>query len=211
AGQSAINVFFDNMENPAAGNWASAAIAGENAWFYPASQSPFGSFVYATSGAENLWGYAQGGTSSQPAVPADIAIAMTRSVQVPSGAFLRFNHSYGFEADSTSNYDGGVVEYSINNGGTWQDVGGLFDNNGYGGTMETGENPLGGRQGFVDHSNGYGASRANLSDLAGQSVRFRFRIGTDSQVDDYGWFIDDVQIYSCATLANKIFTPILGR
>lgn len=211
ADQSAINVFFDNLENPAAGNWASSAAAGENMWFYPASQSPFGSFVYATSGAENLWGYAQGGTASQPATPADYSIAMTRNVLVPANGFLRFNHSYGFEADATSNYDGGVVEYSTNSGQSWQDVGSLFVNHGYGGVMETGENPLGGRQGFVDHSNGYGSSRANLASLAGQNVRFRFRIGTDSQVDDYGWFIDDIQIYSCATLANKIYAPLLGR
>jgi hypothetical protein len=35
-------------------------------------------------------------------------------------------------------------------------------------------------------SNGYISSRVNLSSLAGQNVRFRFRIGTDSSGDDYG-------------------------
>jgi cysteine-rich repeat protein len=38
----------------------------------------------------------------------------------------------------------------------------------------------------------------DLASLAGQSVRFRFRIGSDSCCDDYGWFIDDVRIYTCA-------------
>src|SRR5205085_1152502 len=54
-------------------------------------------------------------------------------------------------------------------------------------------------------SQGYYSSRADLSSLAGQSVRFRFRIGTDSfnsnQSDPsrifYGWFIDDIRLYSC--------------
>jgi hypothetical protein len=46
-------------------------------------------------------------------------------------------------------------------------------------------------------SNGYISSRVNLSSLAGQNVRFRFRIGTDSSGDDYGWFIDDVRVYTC--------------
>jgi hypothetical protein len=39
--------------------------------------------------------------------------------------------------------------------------------------------------------------RLNLSSLAGQDVRFRFRIGTDSGFDDFGWFIDDIRIYTC--------------
>ncbi len=58
-------------------------------------------------------------------------------------------------------------------------------------------NPLAGRQAFINDSNGYGASRANLSSLAGQSVMFRWRIGTDSSFGDLGWFLDDVRIYSC--------------
>ena len=33
----------------------------------------------------------------------------------------------------------------------------------------------------------------NLASLAGQSLMFRFRIGTDSIVDDFGWFIDDIR------------------
>ena len=28
-------------------------------------------------------------------------------------------------------------------------------------------------------------------------MRFRFRIGTDDSVEDYGWFIDDIEIYHC--------------
>ena len=48
-------------------------------------------------------------------------------------------------------------------------------------------------------SHGYIASRADLDTLAGQSVRFRFRIGTDSTAaTHYGWFIDDIRIYTCA-------------
>ncbi len=32
--------------------------------------------------------------------------------------------------------------------------------------------------------------------LAGNSVTFR--IGTDNSVDGYGWFIDDVNVYTCS-------------
>jgi hypothetical protein len=119
-------------------------------------------------------------------------------VTPPTGqtTYLRFNHSYGFEGS----FDGGVLEYSTGNGSTWNDAGPLITNNGYNGTLNTSTtNPLAGRQAFVSESNGYISSRVDLSSLAGQNVRFRFRIGTDSSVDDYGWFIDDVRVYTCVS------------
>jgi hypothetical protein len=79
-----------------------------------------------------------------------------------------------------------------------------------------GGNPLTGRQGFVGESNGYISTRVNLSSLAGQSVRFRFRIGTDDTVGDDGWFVDDVRVYTCEggpilTPANDAFASANGR
>jgi hypothetical protein len=121
-------------------------------------------------------------------------------VAVPNGTtYLRFDHAYGFEDSNTgTNNDGGVLEYSTNNGSTWQDAGSLIIDNGYNGTISNSfGNPIGGREGFVGESNGYISSRVDLSSLADQSVRFRFRIGEDSEGYDYGWFIDDVSVYTC--------------
>jgi hypothetical protein len=74
----------------------------------------------------------------------------------------------------------------------------LITENGYDGVIETAwENPLGGRWGFANESFGYQTTRANLATLKGSNLRIRFRIGTDSSFNDYGWFIDDVRIYSC--------------
>jgi hypothetical protein len=195
-GQTATNLFFDNLENPSSGNWTSGAVTGSsNQWYYPQNSNPFGfDATYATSGSTNIWGYDQAGTG-------DYAIARTANVTPPTGktTYLRFNHSYGFDDDSSGAYDGGVLEYSTNGGSTWQDAGSLFTNNGYNGTVGNFGSPLGGRSAFVRESNGYISSRVNLSSLAGQNVRFRFRIGTDSFAftDDYGWFIDDVRVYTC--------------
>src|SRR5262249_5762784 len=36
-----------------------------------------------------------------------------------------------------------------------------------------------------------------LLSLAGRSARFRFRIATDEYFEDYGWFIDDLRLYTC--------------
>lgn len=187
-----VPAFSDDLENPASGNWTMQDISGPSGWFYPQNPNPLGFDArYATSGTTNFWGYDVPDT-------ADYAIAMANPVTVPDGGFLRFNHSYGFDDDSFDTYDGGVVEYSTDGGATWNDVGPLFDSGGYNGTISTLDvNPLAGRAGFVAESNGMGSSRANLGPLAGQGVKFRFRIGTDSIVDDFGWFIDDISIYGC--------------
>ena len=137
---------------------------------------------------------------------------MTVDVSLPAGsqAFLHFNHAYMFEDTGSTKYDGGVLEVSTNGGGTWSDAGPRFTHNGYNGTLSTCcNNPLGGRQAFGGESNGYLSSRVNLSSLAGQQVRFRFRIGTDSLVDDFGWFIDDIGIYTCTDKA--VFLPLIRR
>ncbi len=193
-GQSPNNLFFDDMENTASGNWAHAALVGVDEWYYPQTANPYGfDATYATSGVYNLWGY------NQPSV-ADYYIAMTSDVALPAGStpYLHFNHAYAFEDYATTMYDGGVIEYSTDGGTSWQDAGSLITHNGYRGTIYTGYgNPLGGRQAFGQESNGYISSRLNLSMLAGENVRFRFRIGTDSSADAYGWFIDDFRICTC--------------
>ena len=180
------NLLADDMENTASGNWAA-----QGEWYYPQTANPYGfDATYATSGSTNLWGYARGAAGTH-------AISMARSVTLPAGtAYLRFKHAYGFE-DGASAFDGGVLEYSTNGGATYVDAAPLITENGYNGTLYSGS-PLAGRAAFTRESNGYISTRATLTDIGGESVRFRFRIATDSTVDDLGWFIDDLAIYTCA-------------
>jgi len=202
-GQSPSDLFSDDLENTASGNWTAQTITGTNEWYYPQNPNPLFDATYATSGTTNMWGYDQPTT-------ADYAIARTADVTPPAGkgTYLRFNHAYGFEDDAGGAYDGGRLEYSTDNGATWINAGPLITNNGYSGTISTQfDNPLGGRKAFVGESNGYISSRADLSSFAGQSVRFRFRIGTDSAFGDYGWFIDDVRVYTCETPTGSDTTP----
>ena len=200
ASERPTDVFYDDFEYPADGRWISAALVGQNTWFYPALNNPFNvDFTYATSGVGNLWGYDIGGTQNQPERPSDMVIAMTGDVIIPARARMHFRHAFDFDSDIFHTYDGGVIEYSTNTGLSWQDAGSLFSENGYNGIITNqSDNPLGGRNSFVQTSQGYSASRLDLSSLAGKSVRFRFRIGTDSLVSDFGWFIDDLRIYTCS-------------
>lgn len=193
SGCSPQDIFYDDLENYESGNWQTGAIAGSNKWYYPQTASPYGfDATYATSGEYNFWGY------DQPHV-GDYYIAMTFDVTLPLGSsYMHFKHSYAFEDSAFGFYDGGVVEYSTNGGITWIDAGHLFTHNGYTGIISSNyDNPLSGRQAFVGDSFGYISSKLDLTPLAGKKVRFRFRIGSDNSGDDYGWFIDDIRIYTC--------------
>jgi hypothetical protein len=132
-------------------------------------------------------------------------------VAVPTGrtTYLYFDHAYQFETGLFGEaFDGGVVEYSVNGGATWQPTDGLPTVNGYNATLETGGgNPLEGRRAFGGVSNGYQSTRINISSLAGNAVRFRFRIGTDFDVGDTGWFVDDVSVYNCGPRPRDPVAP----
>jgi len=209
-------IFADDLENPSSANWQTGFHVGDSHWYYPQTENPYPGWdmTYATSGHLNFWGdadfrgYWYGFAQSNGV--SDSYIVMTRDVPVPSGAYLRFNHAYAFEAAGGNYYDGGVVEYSIDRGQTWQDAGQLFTHNGYNGTLlpeSSAGNPLGGRRAFVGESNGYISSRLSLQPLAGQSVRFRFRLGTDELAGYYGWYVDDISIYTCGAPAQPTVPP----
>jgi len=196
AGKAAVNLFFDNLESGSA-NWTMGALVGTNRWSY---DSPYGPFAH--SGVHELY------ADDYPAAITDSFVALTSDIAIPSGVdvYLRFDHAYGFEY-GTSYYDGGVLEYSTDGGSTWNDAGSLLDWNGYDGTLSTlYSNPLGGRSAFAGESHGYISSRANLTSLAGQNVRFRWRMGLDSSTFNMGWWLDDVRVYKCVPIQSATFT-----
>jgi len=201
------NIFSDNLETPSANNWQIGSILGERIWYYPQNPNPYTDLTYTTSGIYNFFGDNLGTVS-------DSYIGMKNNVSIPAGkdVYLHFKHAYSFEDNSagTVYYDGGVVEYSTNNGTSWLDAGQFSDFGGYDGTIAPGlGNPLGGRMAFGGASSGYQSTRIKLNTLADQDVRFRFRIGTDNSLDDYGWFIDDINIYTCPAviLTTKVYLP----
>jgi hypothetical protein len=124
---------------------------------------------------------------------------------------MQFNHGFGFETSGTTTrtyWDGGVIEYSTDGGATWQPAGSLIAaGKAYGGTLHA-SNPLGAQPAFVDDSFGYVTTQLDLSPLVGQNVRVRFRLGADASLNDYGWYIDDVRIYSCASAPAGTITIV---
>jgi Zn-dependent metalloprotease len=182
----ASTVFSDGFESGGS-NWTVAHSSGAYNWGLITD--------YSANGLYSVYGY-------NPSVISDLTLAMASSVTLPANAQLWFNHSFGFETSPSGStfYDGGVLEYSTNSGGSWTDAIGLYaEGQSYAGLVASGYgNSLAGHYGFVSESHGYVSSRFNLSTLAGQSVRFRWRVASDSEVDALGWVVDDVKIHACA-------------
>ncbi|HVS64546.1 MAG TPA: M4 family metallopeptidase [Thermoanaerobaculia bacterium] len=168
------------------------------AWCTEGPTSSLGPF--ATSGVKSAWGF------NRPVV-SEFSFSQTVPGALPANARLQFNHSTGFETTvglPTFYWDGGQIQTSTNGGGIWSDAGGLITAGlGYGGTVDDCcGNPFGNELAFVAHSYGYTASQIDLSSFAGTNgFQFRFVVGTDSTFDDYGWFVDDVRVFTCAECA----------
>jgi Zn-dependent metalloprotease len=155
------------------------------------------------STSATVWGMqtyyvADGTLSAVGPDPDDISDHSLQSpgLLLPAGARLMFDHAYSFDAG----FDGGVVEYSTNDGATWLDAGALMDAGlVYDNAIIDGSgNPLANRPAFTQFGSlGYQKTRLDLSGLAGQTVRFRFRVGTDSIIGGNGWFLDNVHVYTC--------------
>lgn len=184
SGKTANNSFFDNMESYRS-NWAPS-----NNWY---------DYDYATSGSNSAYAAIYDNSKR------DIRLTLRNRVLIPANSYLHFNHAYEFASENLSSiatdvfHHGSIVEYSIDNGTTWKNLGPLFINQGYNGTIKaTSNNVLKGKQAFVGVSNGYISSQANLSTFAGKRIILRFRYTTDgANYGWYGWWIDDIRIYTC--------------
>ncbi len=176
----------DDMEG-GTGNWTTAALpadTGTAAWSVvsSASNSPTQSWFV-----------------SDQSVIKDQVLQTSSGVALPAGATasLEFFHNYNTE----STFDGGVLEYSTNGGSSWQDIlsgnGSRITENGYNSTISTSYgSPIGGRSAWSGNSGGFLRTTVDISDFAGSTVLFRWRMACDNSVAATGWWVDDVTITS---------------
>jgi hypothetical protein len=132
--------------------------------------------------------------------PATASDKLLSSANIPitsAGARLTFRNSYNLE----SSYDGGVLEVSSPNinAGAFTDVtnaavGGSFASGGYTGPLNSGS-ALAGRQAWTGSVTGYITTVANLGpNVAGQTIKVRFRMASDGSVSAPGWRIDSLSL-----------------
>lgn len=121
---------------------------------------------------------------------------------------MAFNHYVATEAT----WDGGNIKYSLN-GGAWTLLPATaFSQNAYNSTLDgtaSNDNPLKGQRAFTGTDGGslggsWGQSVIDLSKIgaiSGSNIKFRFELGTDGCNGIEGWYLDEIYVYNCATLA----------
>lgn len=129
-------------------------------------------------------------------------LMLKKPLNIPANAAnIRFSffHIYNFEPG----FDGGVIEFSMDDGVTWQDLGSRIIVGGYDGKVsdvETSMNPLGTRFAWTSRGRAgvFTPVVINLDEFAGKVIRLRFMAGFDAAtgiLDGYkGWYIDNLKL-----------------
>lgn len=188
---------FDDVEAPVT-TWTSASDPNGN------TGSNFR--IFQSTATQHFW------FGPNPSSPADTWLTSANLVVGTGPLTVTFKHRFDFERSSTEFFDGAVLEVSSNNGGTWTDVGAM-SMPGYTGTLTTSQNqsanPLRGQRAFVGKSAMYPSFITETVSLgttyAGQTIKFRFRIGADDAAAAKGWEIDDIQI---SGITNQPFASV---
>jgi bacillolysin len=206
SGNSAyLNLFTEDFETGTDG-WTFGAGAGSSSanWSLWSASPWYSGWGPNTHGGLDAL-YADDDTGYYADYAPNDSWAISPSIVLAAGVkpYLYFAQAYGFEYSGSTYYDGGVLEYSTN-GGAWTDASALYSGGqNYKGTLNNfNGNPIGGRKAFAGDSHGYVESRFNLTSLAGQTVQFRWRMGTDNNGAYWGWWLDDVQIKTCISIPS---------
>lgn len=213
---------FDSGTNPIGNGWLRGKAAGSfGQWWW--SKQPLTDYgpslpipTFARSGTGALYGDDADPRIVDPTGSTynrqDAFIRISAPIAARIGTNVRFSHAWEFDygvypTTRIYNYDGGRVEYTVDNGVHWLDAQGLFAEGGPNGVIDNTDgvfgagsvdtNPLKGKRAFVRSSHGWTSSRLDLSSLNGKSVLLRWRIGSDDTVGTLGWYIDDVRTYTC--------------
>ncbi len=125
------------------------------------------------------------------------------AILLPSGQdpiTLQFWNYQHMETRPTGCFDGGILEVSNDGGTIWSQVPNaelLTDP--YDGPISASfGSPLANLNAWCGNEpQPYTESLVDLSAFAGQTVQFRFRLGTDNSVSRPGWDIDQVSVRSC--------------
>ncbi len=192
AGEAPEIWFFEDFEDAEPGLSECPADTMPADWCRNGPDSLLGAF--ATGGEHSLWGYDRPTAGAMwhyrdfPSMP-------------PAGARMQFEHSYGFDNSGDTYLDGGEVWYATDGGHTFHQGGPLMEEGQYyiGSLSDCCGNPYAGLPAFVRDSWGYASTRLDLSSLSGTAFSYAFVVATDDAIDEYGWWIDDVRIYTCSS------------
>ena len=96
-------------------------------------------------------------------------------------------------------WDGAIVEISTDGGSSWTYLPStVMLTDPYDGAVDgSAGNPLAGLNAWCGQPQDWLNSVVDVGAYAGQTVRFRFRLGTDAAAGTEGWYVDDYLVQSC--------------
>jgi lysyl endopeptidase len=190
SGTTPVELFFDDMET-GPGAWTTGGTG--NTWTMSTARPH--------SGATSWYAVGSPSVSDQRLVSPPIALPAELG-----GLLLRFWNYQRLEPRTGGCYDGGIVEVSADDGTTWTQLQAELLTHPYDGPISTGfSNPLGGLDAWCGDPRDWHEPLVDLQAWAGQTVRLRWRVGTDSSVSREGWYVDDVAVQACASSDPLIF------
>jgi cysteine-rich repeat protein len=114
---------------------------------------------------------------------------------------VAFSHWVATEAG----WDGGNLKLSVNDGPFVVIPASAYSFNAYNSAINDGDNPLSGQPAFTGTDGGtvrgsWGQSQVDLFGYAlpGDTIQLRFDLGTDGCNGISGWYVDNVEAYSCS-------------
>jgi hypothetical protein len=162
----------------------------------------------AHSGAHSWKANDTGAISDQRFVSPAIALPTS---QIP--LTLQFWHKRDMEPNSPGCFDGGILEVSTDSGASWTQVSDadLLTDPYNGPVSDAYDNPLANLDAWCDVQD-WTDSIVDVSAYGGQTVQFRFRLGSDESVSHDGWYVDDVKLQSCSggSTVTHVVTPSAG-
>lgn len=170
--------------------------------------------AFTTTGSVGASTWAPSGARPSPVSGGNAALAVnlpsvsdqrliSPPIDLPSGQSpltLQFwNHQTLESRTAGGCWDGGLLEVSTNAGGSWTQIGGsAILNRAYDGAIASGyNNPLIGQQAWCGDPRDWENYIIDIDAYAGQTVQFRWRLGTDSTVGREGWYVDDIVVRAC--------------
>jgi len=196
-GQQSTKFWSDDMESGPNG-WTLGAGSVQNTWAQITSDSVSGTTSWNAINVASI--------SDQRLV--------SPPIELPSGdsLTLRFQNRQQMEDAAAGCFDGAVLEISTDDGSTWAELTGpRIGFRPQDGPIDAGfGNPLAGSPAWCGDPRGWENYAIDLSDFAGQTVRLRYRVATDSSVGGRdGWLVDDVRVLGCGGVTPK--APLSGN
>ncbi|MEO8137697.1 MAG: hypothetical protein ABI831_27410, partial [Betaproteobacteria bacterium] len=197
-GTTPTSIFTDDVEGGVNG-WTTTGSTGVSTWAISATRA---------NSPTHAWHAVDIATvSDQRLISPTIALPANENPLT-----LQFQTWREIEQSSTLTtcFDGAILEVSTD-GTTFTQVpdASIISGGNYVGTVSSGfSSPLAGLKAwcnttvrpFTD-----GPVRVDVSGYAGQSVQFRFRLGTDSSAAKEGWYVDDIGVSACQAGNDVIF------